>query len=79
MITKLSHNWEIQKATIAMFSLKSHWMITILSSFPFNRPRKLAHYPDNKDHGANMGPTWVFSAPGGEPTKVVANVITFEM
>ena len=22
-------------------------------------------YPDNKDHGANMGPTWVLSAPGG--------------
>ena len=20
--------------------------------------------PDNKDHGANMGPTWVLSAPG---------------
>ena len=22
-------------------------------------------YPDNKIHGANMGPTWVLSAPGG--------------
>ena len=24
-----------------------------------------AYHPDNKDHGANMGPTWVLSAPGG--------------
>ena len=23
------------------------------------------HYPDSKDHGGNMGPTWVLSAPGG--------------
>ena len=23
------------------------------------------HNPDSKDHGANMGPTWVLSAPGG--------------
>ena len=23
------------------------------------------NYPDSKDHGANMGPTWVLSAPGG--------------
>ena len=22
-------------------------------------------YPDNKVHGANMGPTWVLSAPDG--------------
>ena len=22
-------------------------------------------FPDSKDHGANMGPTWVLSAPGG--------------
>ena len=35
--------------------------------------------PESKVHGANMGPTWVLSAPGGEPTKIVANVITFEM
>ena len=26
---------------------------------------KEAHYPDNKVHGANMGPTWVLSAPDG--------------
>ena len=24
-----------------------------------------AHTPDNKVHGAIMGPTWVLSAPGG--------------
>ena len=23
------------------------------------------NYPDSKDHGANMGPTWVLSAPAG--------------
>ena len=23
------------------------------------------HIPDNKVHGANMGPTWVLSAPDG--------------
>ena len=22
-------------------------------------------YPDGKDHGAKIGPTWVLSAPGG--------------
>ena len=25
----------------------------------------MVSYPDNKVHGANMGPTWVLSAPGG--------------
>ena len=25
----------------------------------------LLHYPDSKIHGANMGPTWDLSAPGG--------------
>ena len=25
----------------------------------------LDHFPDNKVHGANMGPTWVLSAPDG--------------
>ena len=24
-----------------------------------------ALHPDNKDHGVNMGPTWVLTAPGG--------------
>ena len=24
----------------------------------------LDNYPDSKDHGANMGPTWVMSTPG---------------
>ena len=23
------------------------------------------HFPDSKVHGANMGPTWVLSSPGG--------------
>ena len=26
---------------------------------------ELHSYPDSKDHGANMGPTWVLSAPDG--------------
>ena len=26
---------------------------------------KWQNYPDSKDHGANMGPTWVLSAPDG--------------
>ena len=25
----------------------------------------MKHFPDSKVHGANMGPTWVLSAPGG--------------
>ena len=25
----------------------------------------MSHYPDSKAHGANMGPTWVLSAPDG--------------
>ena len=32
------------------------------------------NYPDNKVHGANMGPTWVLSAPDGPhvgPTNLV--------
>ena len=28
-------------------------------------PENSAHYPDNKFHGANMGPTWVLAAPDG--------------
>ena len=36
-------------------------------------------YPDSKIHGANTGPTWVLSAPGGPhdgPMNLVIRVIT---
>ena len=26
---------------------------------------QVTYFPDSKVHGANMGPTWVLSAPGG--------------
>ena len=32
------------------------WRVEICAMVPF---------PDSKDHGANMGPTWDLSAPGG--------------
>ena len=34
--------------------------------------------PDSKSHGANMGPTWVLSAPDG-PHVVPMNLIIREM
>ena len=36
------------------------WKEHIISMSP-----KICTAPDSKDHGANMGPTWVLSAPGG--------------
>ena len=45
-------------------------------------PLKLGHideYPDSKVHGANMGPTWVLSAPDGPhvgPMNLAIRVIT---
>ena len=29
------------------------------------KPLRIEDNPDGKIHGANMGPTWVLSAPGG--------------
>ena len=50
---KLSVNWK-------------YWLnhdVGIENWFSMWRPI-LAPYPDSKVHGANMGPTWVLSAPG---------------
>ena len=41
-----------------MASQQLIWPIT-------NQWRKFGNNPDSQDHGANMGPTWVLSAPGG--------------
>ena len=34
-------------------------------SYRYDNPQ--CYYPDSKVHGANMGPTWVLSAPDGPP------------
>ena len=45
------------------------YMLTVQYCSVFSPPKQLllnAEYiPDSKDHGGNMGPTWVLSAPGG--------------
>ena len=33
--------------------------------YKYALPNPTIKYPDSKDHGANMGPTWDLSAPGG--------------
>ena len=49
---KLLHKWRWWNETYEMPTCLNHsWVINI--------------YPDNKVHGANMGPTWVLSAPDG--------------
>ena len=44
-----------------------HWFEDIMYMFPQFPMKKAATgiYPDSKVHGANMGPTWVLSAPDG--------------
>ena len=39
--------------------------LTIVYSTVYTIWRNYLSYPDSKIHGANMGPTWVLSAPGG--------------
>ena len=36
-----------------------------MKSYVYNGNPILGNIPDSKVHGANMGPTWVLSAPGG--------------
>ena len=40
-------------------------MIFFFFSFFLYRGTRSLSYPDSKVHGANMGPTWVLSAPDG--------------
>ena len=37
----------------------------MVQGFSFFSPLKARTHPDSKVHGANMGPTWVLSAPDG--------------
>ena len=38
----------------------------VLPSKTYCKDEVMVHfYPDSKVHGANLGPTWVLSAPGG--------------
>ena len=46
------------------FHLMTWSWITILLIF-ISRLAHILHCPDSKVHGANMGPTWVLSAPDG--------------
>ena len=62
------------------FAIMLHWYLSLqmkidyIVSFNFNKSSvvfefllilTLFHFPDSKIHGANMGPTWVLSSPGG--------------
>ena len=42
------------------FANNFFWTVKFLLKFYHCR-----NYPDSKDHGANMGPTWVLLAPSG--------------
>ena len=66
--------WDLIK-----FSVNIKFIGNITSRFKFNeggmRKKRGAFYkiPDSNIHGANMGPTWVLSAPNGPhvgPTKL---------
>ena len=59
-----------------IFFCKSEWSVNtsilVIESFVSELVAQYIHhglpgsqYPDNKVHGANMGPTWVLSAPDG--------------
>ena len=49
-----------------MMGLKLNHVSRVMLAIPF-QPQcvKKQNYPDSKVHGANMGPTWVLSAPDG--------------
>ena len=54
------------------------YLVYLLPVF-YNLDGALAYYPDNKVHGANMGPTWVLSAPDGPhvgPMSLAIRVVT---
>ena len=61
-----------------VFYTEWYWEFTLETNLEYNiiysmiqhrRKQKngliISTYPDNKVYGANMGPTWVLSAPGG--------------
>ena len=45
---------------IVELGFRLHWNL-----YPKVQLTIIQHYSDSKVHGANMGPTWVLSAPGG--------------
>ena len=58
-----------------MWSIKQKHDLSTVCSTPYILP-----YPDSKVHGANMGPTWVLSAPDGPhvgPMNLALRVCTF--
>ena len=57
-------------------SVQSNTDVLIFYNRVFDKPNR---YPDNKGHGANMGPTWVLSAPDGPhvgPMNLAIRVLT---
>ena len=56
------------------------WYFSFMCYFIFwNISTEVERFPDSKVHGANMGPTWVLSAPGGPhvgPTNLAIRVVS---
>ena len=55
----------ITDANLMDFSWIKKLHLPISSEIPFRTMHQFDVNPDSKVHGANMGPTWVLSAPDG--------------
>ena len=55
-----------QRIEVVSYLADVHTSINKSYNCPTNQPTgTIIVFPDNKFHGANMGPTWVLSAPDG--------------
>ena len=52
------------RLVLSSIGIQTH-LINLRKKWHLNVAVEWHHYPDNKVHGANMGPTWVLSAPDG--------------
>ena len=69
-IPATTFDWRDIVFRIWCLSCNSHW-----SKWPKTFCGRCIVYPDSKVHGANMGPTWALSAPGGPHVRPMNLVI----
>ena len=65
IITIIIHSYH-NHYTQELYQTSAHWLTFYNSALRISIPCPV-NITDSKVHGANMGPTWVLSAPGGPP------------
>ena len=68
MLLKLRHGWIITSHCLDVIidlCLNFRWSVSVKWTYNWIISDVMPYSPDSKVHGANMGPTWVLSAPDG--------------